>query len=239
MDYDFSSYTHDVERFISDLGKLSTIKDYESNNTSLLNSRLTSINSLSRALSAKTSFLRYLEIINSDGDIGIEFRRHKLVPIVERVSYAARHLVYLHHGKNINRPLNLERSTYGEFYGPDFFEFIPFALIDNSIKYNIRDGMINISVHESNGVGFIDISSIGPLIDEDEEELIFLKGFRGREARKTTQSGRGIGLFHARQAMRDSFKGDIRLLDAARATSFEINGIRFAQNTFRIELPLI
>lgn len=114
--YTLIEYKHDVERFSADLAKLAVIKDFEKNNSNLMLARLQAINALSLCMSAKTSFLNYLEIANSeDGNISIESRRHQLVKSIERSSYSAKHLVQLHHGKNITRPIKLEKARMLSF----------------------------------------------------------------------------------------------------------------------------
>jgi len=237
--YDVTSYKHDVENFISDLAKLAAIRDNERNNAELMFSRLQAINSISRGLSAKTAFLRYMELSEVETDLAIEQRRHALTPVIERVSYAARQLNYLHHGKTIARPVELVRETYGDFYGPDFFEFIPFAVIDNAVKYKLRDGDIKIKTHDSGIDGFVDISSFGPAILEDERERIFQQGSRGKFAIEAGRVGSGIGLYHAREAMRSAFGGDLLLVRSDQSNRFNVDGVPYDYHTFRLKVPLI
>lgn len=236
-DYDLVEYKHDVERFISDLAKLAGIRNNERNDAGFLYNRLIAINGIALALSAKTSFLSYLEISNSADDLEIETVRHKVAPSIERVSYVARHLTFLHHGRNVRNPINLSLNSHSFFKGPSFFEFIPYALIDNAVKYNTRDGDIEIEVFDENGRTLVDIESLGPVIEVEEEEQLFKKGYRGIHAKDTGLKGAGIGLFHASEAMRHAFGGEVCLVESQRERAFTVSGVPYCRNRFRISIP--
>lgn len=234
---DLAQYKHDIERFVSKLSTLSGIRDHEKNDSGLMFGRLKTINSIALALSAKTSFLRYCDLRESCEDVEIQNHIMSFVPSMERISYAGRALNQMHHNFSSKEPVKLKRHTHKKFCGPDFFEFIPFAILDNAIKYKMRDSVVEIELFDSTDKCIADFSSFGPMIDEDERENIFNNEYRGRHTTKTGIAGGGIGLYHARRAVEEAFNGRLFYKENAGSSPFTIDGTVYQYHTFRLEIP--
>ena len=82
-----------------------------------------------------------------------------------------------------------------------FFDVIPYVLLQNAIKYSPSSDDSNeiaINFSEIDGEILTKISSLGPKVEEDEKEKIFVAGFRGSCARAVEPQGSGIGLYFAK-----------------------------------------
>lgn len=77
------------------------------------------------------------------------------------------------------------------------FNTIPFALIDNAIKYSISDQEVKITINEDNKYLNVEVESFSIEILEDEQSKIFEKEARGCEAIRVTPEGSGLGLYLA------------------------------------------
>jgi K+-sensing histidine kinase KdpD len=99
--------------------------------------------------------------------------------------------------KNINITFN--GNSFMELEAIQAFELLPFVLMENAIKYSPRDQSIDITFDEiENKELNVIITSIGPLIEKDENEKLFDRGFRGTNANKSSVSGEGLGLYLAK-----------------------------------------
>ena len=90
--------------------------------------------------------------------------------------------------------INLKGQCYRVFPADTTFEFIPLLIVDNAIKYSENDGEVNIYFEEINDEIIIKIESLGPFLEQNEMDKIFNKGYRGKNA-KITSDGSGIGLY--------------------------------------------
>lgn len=73
------------------------------------------------------------------------------------------------------------------------------GLLDNLVKYAPAGSDAWIEFAEDDGQVQIDFIGLGPRIEPDELEKIFLPGFRAAAARKMEQSGLGVGLATAKE----------------------------------------
>lgn len=69
-------------------------------------------------------------------------------------------------------------------------------LIDNAVKYAIDETDITINLHQTECRKTIEITNIGPLLNNDELEAVFSlnENYRGENARNTNIEGQGLGL---------------------------------------------
>jgi len=111
---------------------------------------------------------------------------------------------------------------------------LPLLLIDNAIKYSPKDSNIHIDFNEYVGGTEVIISNTGPFLTEEEENKIFLKGYRGEEALKTGLPGQGFGM---------SFIKHICALHKAEVKAessdnyFGLNGIKYSEFSVIINFP--
>ncbi len=100
-------------------------------------------------------------------------------------------------------------------------------LIDNSMKYCRTDDDVHATVEISaiakraRGMVFITVADNGIGIDDDERDLIFESGFRGKRATGRATQGVGRGLFECRLLLK-RMGGEIELGRAEEGATFTI-----------------
>lgn len=93
-------------------------------------------------------------------------------------------------------PINITGSSYDHIKAYSSFELIPLLLIENAIKYSYQGNSVDINfVQHSDSSLEITIDSYSPYCSADELSYIFDKGFRGKNAKKVSSDGSGIGLY--------------------------------------------
>lgn len=93
-------------------------------------------------------------------------------------------------------PINLTGSSYDHIKAYSSFELIPLLIVENAIKYSYQGNSVDINfLHHSCNCLEITIDSYSPYCSSDEIDHIFDKGFRGKNARKVSSDGNGIGLY--------------------------------------------
>jgi signal transduction histidine kinase len=117
--------------------------------------------------------------------------------------------------------------------GPDIFEFIPYVLLENAVKYSPTGGRIAVSIDQQNDQYVFSVTSIGPLIEPDEEREIFGRGVRGRHA--PVGLGSGIGLYVLGNVVRSHFNGAITVVQ--NRESQDRNNSGYFVTTFEVTLP--
>jgi signal transduction histidine kinase len=123
-----------------------------------------------------------------------------------------------------NRIIEIRHETltgYSAFCDPASASMVFHMILDNAIKYSDKDTKITVSGHYTNDYFGIKVTSTGTIIDEDERENIFLKYYRGREARSQKIEGSGIGLYLATEIMRLN-QGKIVLAEIQPSVTFEV-----------------
>ncbi|MEG1859014.1 MAG: sensor histidine kinase [Christensenellaceae bacterium] len=67
-------------------------------------------------------------------------------------------------------------------------------LCDNAIKYNVRGGMVEVQLSQDEGYAVIKVKDSGIGIPKDEQNRIFERFYRAKNAGGATTSGTGLGL---------------------------------------------
>ncbi len=83
-------------------------------------------------------------------------------------------------------------------------------LISNSIKYNKRDGKININLNSSDSYLIVEIEDTGIGLKPDEREKLFHEFFRAKNELTKDISGTGLGLTIVKRIV-DSYSGKIEV----------------------------
>ncbi len=83
------------------------------------------------------------------------------------------------------------------------FSVIPHTLIDNALKYSMRNSRVIIDFRESPQNIEMSVTSWGPKIESDESKSIFEIFYRGRSAKIQEEEGVGFGLYLAQYVARD------------------------------------
>ena len=79
----------------------------------------------------------------------------------------------------------------------DSIKYMPYLLIDNALKYSLKNSEINVTINDSDDKQCIEIKSMGAFVEENEIKSLFKRGYRGANARKFNEQGSGIGLYLA------------------------------------------
>lgn len=91
-------------------------------------------------------------------------------------------------------PIRITGNSFECFRAYPSFEMIPLLIIDNAVKYSYDNNPVEITFDNGNKELFVEVNSFGPVCSQTEIAQIFQKGFRGKNAIKTSD-GSGIGLF--------------------------------------------
>lgn len=96
--------------------------------------------------------------------------------------------------------LNLTSRSFMEVDTLPSFELVPFCIIENAIKYSPNNQVVQIHFDESPNMRAlkVQVKSIGPMLDSSETNNIFDRGVRGKNAKRLSVSGEGLGLFLVR-----------------------------------------
>lgn len=132
-----------------------------------------------------------------------------------------------------NKRLVLRGPSSKNVRGPDIFELIPYAIIDNAIKYAPFGSEIAVDVNDY-PTPTLKISSYGPKIEDDEILEIFMKGRRGIHAMSSDVAGSGVGLHLVKKLVTEYFGGDISVRQTG---DVSINGVQSMYTTFTVTLP--
>lgn len=97
-----------------------------------------------------------------------------------------------------------------------------YNLVDNAIKFNVKNGKIEFSLTEQNDSILFTISNTGKGIPEKELPLVFERFYKGDKSRSDVKDSTGIGLYIVKTVI-SSHKGSITVASKENQfTSFEI-----------------
>jgi hypothetical protein len=225
---DFIDYTHDIQYLIGALNAASVQKPNMQYDLDFYQSKLERINLISILVSAKSAFFRFLteDIDNTEkDDVSITGKTFK---IYKGISFLAQ-------SKKKNADPTFNSNSKSTIRMVDIFEFIPYTIVENAIKYGPRDLDIDINIFEEKDDIRVCISSLGPQLSKEELTRIFERGYRGKYARDGGFPGHGLGLFQANKASDILFGGYIF---AEQSDSLvNIGGIPYADTNFTIVVP--
>jgi signal transduction histidine kinase len=136
---------------------------------------------------------------------------------------------------NEGKSVTLSGNSYRKIVGQDFFELVPYTIIDNAVKYSPVGYDISVTVSDQSPETILVVKSYGPKIDENERLAIFTRYFRGREAIETKKPGTGIGLNIAAKIVSDVFSGQISFVQ--HPGYVEIDGLKYYETDFVVRVP--
>lgn len=201
--HEMISYAHDVQYMIGKLVHRSIVNDRNKDDIVQLRQALTEINVLAAILSAKDCFFRYRT--NSYPSFKISLSpTGKFFKI-----YKAYQQFNLVKEKKITFLFNSENTSNIDTY--EIFDFIPYILIENAVKYSPRGSEIDIDITNIRDKIQVVVGSFGPALSDEEKDLIFTKRYRGETARLMGIKGQGLGLYHLRQALSEMKIGTIKV----------------------------
>ncbi|MBT2118938.1 hypothetical protein KK141_11050 [Dyella sp. LX-66] len=130
--------------------------------------------------------------------------------------------------------LKMSGDSRLEVAGDDLTELIPMLLIDNAVKYAPDKSTVAIEVVDRWQKISCLVRSWGPKLEKGEEDLIFLKGYRGEHARSADTSGSGIGLYFLRLLV-GTHNGTVAVSQGEQRQT--IKGRPYHETTFELEFP--
>lgn len=137
-------------------------------------------------------------------------------------------------GARANKRILLSGNSYQTYHLYESFPVLLFSLLQNALKYSLtREVEAKISDEQRNQLTNITVSSVGPLIENDEIERLFQKGYRGKWASRLNRDGMGLGLFIAK-AVADAHGTKISVRSEDMGSSQ--NGIPLARNVFSVDI---
>lgn len=108
-----------------------------------------------------------------------------------------------------------------------------YHLIENAAKYVKPKSTIEIIFKEMNENIFLHFKMTSLYIEETEYSKIFVEGFSGSEAKKTSKDGEGIGMWRIQQMLElNNFSIEVK----PGIEIEKLNGFRFSDNEFIIKL---
>lgn len=165
---------------------------------------------------------------------GFPIGSSELVPVYKKVDKIVRCFRPNARDRGIN--LSLQGKSLSQTKGPNNFELIPYAIIDNAMKYAPNNSTIVVLVEETTEEITVIVSSFGPFIEPSERTSIFEVGYRGIHAIKSKQTGTGIGLATAKKLL-SHFNGKISVdQDAA---VHDIGAASYFMTKFTIQVPKV
>ena len=118
----------------------------------------------------------------------------------------------------------------------DALQVASFYIIENSVKYSMKDSSVNIEFIRHPHSLLIIFNMTSFYISEVEEKMIFNEGYQGEQAIASKRGGKGIGLYRDKRLV-SFFEGEL-YLEAGDNDSTGSDGYTYAQNKFIIELPI-
>ena len=137
--------------------------------------------------------------------------------------------------KNRITRINISPSTT-EIRCSDKFHSALFAIVENCIKYSPENREINISIEETPETVKLQFNNFGPEIYDDELDLVFRAGERGRSADKHYPSkGNGIGMYYVKEMCNLHFF-DVCIYQDKSVNCYQ-GGVRFYQTYTEVLVP--
>lgn len=132
-----------------------------------------------------------------------------------------------------SRSLQIHLDGDGEhaITGGSLFGIVPYILLDNALKYAPSSGRIDISFRFAQGFQVVEVSSVGPHVEEEEVPRLFEPGERGKWASTVTREGNGQGLALLR-AICLYHEGTVKATSSPHVTMFN----KIPYSTFAIEV---
>lgn len=100
-------------------------------------------------------------------------------------------------------------------------------LIDNAIKYTPKGGIVKVVIKEDGDDALITVEDNGIGIDEEDEDKIFGRFYRGVRAKQAKTTGTGLGLYISKSII-EKHGGKIWFEDKKRDLHMEESGVKFS-----------
>ncbi len=179
----------------------------------------TAFSAVKNSLNTVNSLLDVSKI--EEGKFGYELKTIPFLPFLDEILKQAYDL-----GKQYNIAVYFDRPKKDYFVRADAQKLgmVFYNLLDNAIKYNVEQGSVTVSVvfHDNTKILEVRITDTGIGIPPQQLDKLFGKFFRADNAIKTVADGNGLGLYIARNIVRNH-GGDITVTsELNRGTTFYV-----------------
>ena len=179
----------------------------------------TAFSAVKNSLNTVNSLLDVSKI--EEGKFGYELKTVPFLPFLDEILKQAYDL-----GKQYNISVYFNRPKEDRFVRADVQKLgmVFYNLLDNAIKYNVENGSVTVSIsfHDDAKNLVVNIADTGIGIPAQQLEKLFGKFFRADNAIKTVADGNGLGLYIARNIVRNH-GGDITVTsELNRGTTFSV-----------------
>ena len=148
----------------------------------------------------------------------------QMAPTIRRVVKMLSSMAEEH---NVKLNLHLQDDSHVLVQEDDLYQ-ISFNLVENGIKYNVPGGSLNISLHQQEDLGILQVQDTGMGIPEESVDHIFERFYRVDKARSRQHGGSGLGLAIVR-SMVERNGGEISLESTVgKGTTFTVTFPRFS-----------
>ena len=117
--------------------------------------------------------------------------RQKIHPLIKKLTIM---LSYQARKKDLRFKIDKIQEKYVDLSNNIYLAM--FILLENAVKHSFSDETINILFDEKDNKLKVTIENTGAVIDDDEHEKIFIRGYRGKN---TSTKGSGMGLSLAKE----------------------------------------
>ena len=129
------------------------------------------------------------------GKIRYQFTRLNIRDLVDNVLFE---IAAQAERRQISISLNVEKDLPNAYVDPETMRGVFQNLLENAIKYTMRDGKVDIEITKENNHLKVAIKDNGIGIPKDQQKNIFNRFFRATNAVKQETDGSGLGLFIAK-----------------------------------------
>ncbi|CAH6880516.1 sensor histidine kinase KdpD [Vibrio sp. Evd11] len=115
-------------------------------------------------------------------------------------------------------------------------DILPYLLLENAVKYSPNFGEVSVEFIKFQTTIEVHIKSTGPFAPRDEIKKLFLKGYRGENAKKLDVDGRGIGFYFADRIAK---LHDAKLaINSSPHNTYSYNGVKYSDFEMRLTFPI-
>ena len=186
------------------------------------------ITALSEVLSLRMELIDFLAAYSTKSSFEVEE-----IPVFKKFDKLCKCFRALAKTRNVD--IQVVGSSLGVVLAARSFELIPLLVLDNALKYSPDNQSINVAFSESQSDISCTVTSIGPMIKDEEKDRIFQLGERGEFARKSGSSGSGIGLFFLRSLINTA--GGTIFLHQDDKMKLNVKGIPHRNTECRLVFP--
>ncbi|ELY3847469.1 sensor histidine kinase [Cronobacter sakazakii] len=130
--------------------------------------------------------------------------------------------------------LSFKGKSHHEIQIYPFFDFVPFVILENAIKYSPPNQDIEVKFDEiSKGLLEVSICSTGPYNTPEEMEHIFDKKVRGTNATLVDNTGGGYGLYFAKLVCD---LHNIEMKAWSNEPTLQFNGVNYSEFLIKISI---